>query len=125
MARPEVDTGDGVVVAAVRDIEWDGDGDGVTVNPSARLTLEPPSIVIITSKETQMAFARGREPARRAHLSACCLGAGWMFFTSRDSMGSWRRLRLAVSGKSDRARVQMLAPTNGGRASARSGLKPS
>lgn len=53
---------DFVVIAVGPDIEGDGDGEGVTEIPFARLNWDPPSEVNVTSNATptQMAFASGR-----------------------------------------------------------------
>jgi len=92
--------GVGVVLGDV--LVSEGDGDGVTVMPSARLTPVPPSAMDATSSAspTQMAFAIGNEGACRAHLPASCLGSVWRLFTIGDfraGLGCGRDWQLAES----------------------------
>lgn len=99
MLRLAAETGVGVVLGDV--LVSEGDGDGVTVMPSARLTPVPPSAMDATSSAspTQMAFAIGNEGACRAHLPASCLGSILRRFTIGDFRarpGGGRDWQLAV-----------------------------
>ena len=84
MLRLAAETGVGVVLGDV--LVSEGDGDGVTVMPSARLTPVPPSAMDATNSAspTQIAFAIGNEGACRAHLPASCLGSVMRLFTIGD-----------------------------------------
>jgi hypothetical protein len=100
--RLVAEIGVGVAIAEVRAPEEDGEGDGVSGIPFARLTLELPSTVTITSNASpaQVDFARRREGACRAHLPASYLGDGWRLFTIGDfraGLGCGRDWQLAES----------------------------
>lgn len=85
MLRLAAETGVGVVLVDV--LVSEGDGDGVTVMPSARLTPVSPSAMddaTSSASPTQMAFAIGNEGACRAHLPASCLGSVLRLFTIGD-----------------------------------------
>lgn len=84
--RLVAEIGVGVAIAEVRTPDGDGEGDGVSGIPFARLTLELPSTVTITSNAspTQVDFASRREGACSSALTASYLGDGLRLFTVGD-----------------------------------------